>query len=91
MTAVAISGTGLFTPPNSISNEELVESFNTYVERFNARHAAEIEAGSVAALAPSSVEFIEKASGIKARYVMNKEGVIDPARMTCAQSARFSK
>jgi beta-ketodecanoyl-[acyl-carrier-protein] synthase len=35
----------------------------------------------VTALAPSSPEFIEKASGIKARYVMNKDGIIDPEVM----------
>jgi beta-ketodecanoyl-[acyl-carrier-protein] synthase len=28
---VVISGTGLYTPANSISNDELVNSFNTYV------------------------------------------------------------
>ena len=55
-----ISATGLFTPADSISNEELVESFNAYVARFNADNAAAIEAGEVQPLAPSSVEFIEK-------------------------------
>ncbi|HEY7776703.1 MAG TPA: beta-ketoacyl-ACP synthase III, partial [Kineobactrum sp.] len=30
---------------------------------------------------PSSAEFIEKASGIKSRYVINKSGILDPARM----------
>jgi beta-ketodecanoyl-[acyl-carrier-protein] synthase len=73
-----ISATGLYTPPNSITNEELVDSFNRYVELFNADHAAAIEAGEVAALTPSSVEFIEKASGIKARFVVNKDGILDP-------------
>jgi beta-ketodecanoyl-[acyl-carrier-protein] synthase len=76
-----ISATGLYTPPEIVTNEELVASFNTYVERFNARHAAEIEAGTVAALAPSSVEFIEKASGIKARHVMSKAPILDPEIM----------
>ncbi|OYU77920.1 MAG: beta-ketoacyl-ACP synthase III [Alphaproteobacteria bacterium PA3] len=76
-----ISATGLYTPPNSITNEELVDSFNRYVELFNAEHAAAIEAGEVAALTPSSVEFIEKASGIKARFVVNKDGILDPSIM----------
>ena len=76
-----ISATGLFTPPESISNAELVASFNTYVERFNAAHAAEIAAGTVAELQPSSVEFIEKASGIKARHVMSKAPLLDPEIM----------
>lgn len=73
-----ISATGLYTPPHSITNEELVDSFNCYVELYNAQHAAAIEAGDVAALTPSSVEFIEKASGIKARFVVNKDGILDP-------------
>ncbi|WP_377702742.1 beta-ketoacyl-ACP synthase III [Pseudoduganella sp. UC29_71] len=81
MKQVVISGTGLFTPAQAISNEELVACFNTYVEQFNADNAAAIEAGTVKALEPSSVGFIEKASGIKSRYVMEKEGILDPKRM----------
>ena len=79
--AAVIAATGLFTPAERVTNAELVEAFNAYVELFNARHAEEIEAGSVQALAPSSVEFIEKASGIKSRYVMNRSGVVDPEVM----------
>jgi beta-ketodecanoyl-[acyl-carrier-protein] synthase len=81
MKQVVISGTGLYTPPNSISNEELVACFNAYAEQFNADNAAAIEAGTVTALEGSSVAFIEKASGIKSRYVMEKEGILDPKRM----------
>ena len=76
-----ISSTGLFTPEESITNEELVESFNAYVANFNAAHADGIAAGEVEALQPSSVEFIEKASGIKARHVMAKAPVLDPDTM----------
>lgn len=81
MYKAVISGTGVFTPNESISNEELVSCFNTYVERFNHDNAEQIEAGEVEALQPSSVAFIEKASGIKSRYVMNKSGVLDPEVM----------
>ncbi len=76
-----ISATGLFTPAESISNEELVASFNQYVDRFNADNEAAIAAGEVDALSHSSVEFIEKASGIKARHVMSKAPILDPATM----------
>lgn len=76
-----ISSTGLFTPEDSISNEELVASFNTYVELFNDENADAIAAGAVEALSPSSVEFIEKASGIKARHVMAKQPILDPQVM----------
>ena len=78
---VVISGTGLYTPANSISNEELVQSFNTYVQQFNADNAQAIEAGEVQPLAESSAAFIEKASGIKSRFVMDKDGILDPQRM----------
>ena len=78
---VVISGTGLYTPANSISNEELVQSFNTYVQQFNSDNAAAIERGEVQALAESSAAFIEKASGIKSRFVMDKDGILDPQRM----------
>ena len=76
-----ISATGLFTPADSISNTELVDSFNTYVAQHNAAHAAAIAAGEAQALEPSSVEFIEKASGIRARYVLAKAPILDPAVM----------
>lgn len=73
-----ISATGLYTPPDSISNEELVASFNTYVDRFNTEHADAIARGDAEALQPSSVEFIEKASGIKSRHVVSKAPILDP-------------
>lgn len=73
-----ISATGLYTPPDSISNEELVASFNTYVDRFNTDHADAIARGDLEALQPSSVEFIEKASGIKSRHVVSKAPILDP-------------
>ncbi|HZV67380.1 MAG TPA: beta-ketoacyl-ACP synthase III, partial [Telluria sp.] len=78
MKQVVISGTGLFTPSQSISNQELVTAFNAYAERFNAEHAAAIAAGEVQAIEASSVGFIEKASGIQSRYVMEKAGILDP-------------
>ncbi len=76
-----ITSTGLFTPAESISNAELVDSFNRYVRQHNAEHADAISAGELEPLAESSVEFIEKASGIKARHVMAKAPVLDPEIM----------
>lgn len=81
MHAAVIAATGLFTPAERVTNAELVEAFNAFVEIHNARHADAIAAGEMEALAPSSVEFIEKASGIKSRYVMNRSGVVDPEVM----------
>ncbi len=76
-----ISATGLYTPPETITNAELVDSFNEYVRRHNAEHADAIAAGDRPALEPSSVEFIEKASGIKSRHVVDKASVLDPGTM----------
>ena len=78
MPDAVIAATGLYTPPFSLSNAELVETFNAYVERFNAANADAIAAGEVQALTGSSVEFIEKASGIKSRFVVDKTGLVDP-------------
>jgi beta-ketodecanoyl-[acyl-carrier-protein] synthase len=77
----AITGTGVFTPSERITNAELVTAFNAYVDLYNAEHAAEIAAGDRAPLQYSSEEFIEKASGIQSRYVMDKTGVLDPEVM----------
>ena len=81
MHKVQISGTGLFTPSESISNEELVISFNKFVDEYNAEYKNEIESGSVQSLEKSSVEFIEKASGVKSRFVQNKSGILDTSFM----------
>src|SRR5690554_2342291 len=81
MSDIVISGSGLFIPPHTVTNDELVDAYNAYVERFNQDNAAAIEAGDVEALPLSSSEFIEKASGIKSRYAMHKEGMLDIDRM----------
>ena len=81
MHKVVISGTGLYTPPFSISNDELVESFNAYVRQYNDQHAEAIAKGELEALSESSSAFIEKASGIKSRFVVDKQGILDPQRM----------
>jgi beta-ketodecanoyl-[acyl-carrier-protein] synthase len=80
-TEVVITGTGLFTPPHAITNAELAASLTIAIEAWNAEHAADIEAGVAVARTLPDAEFIEKASGIKSRYVMEREGVLDPERL----------
>mgnify|MGYP003385293384 CR=1 FL=1 len=75
--SVVISGTGLFTPPESISNDELVLCFNSYVDKFNLENEQAIASGTVKALSHSSSAFIDKASGIKSRYVMSKRDILN--------------
>ncbi len=77
----AITGSGIFTPEQVITNAELVKAFNAYADLYNAEHAAEIDAGELPAKEHSSEEFIVKASGIEQRYVMDKTGILDPKVM----------
>jgi len=72
---------GLWTPEHTVSNDELVLAYNGYVERYNSDNADAIAAGEITAKPSSSSGFIEKASGIKSRYVYRKEGVLDIDRM----------
>ena len=88
MHRVAISSTGIFIPPEVITNEELVLAFNSFAHLENEKNAAAIASGAANPIAPSSVEFIEKASGIQRRYVMEKTGVLDPQRMRPHLQAR---
>lgn len=77
----AITGHGVFTPEQVITNDELVTAFNAYADRWNAANAEAIAAGEVEAKAHSSTEFITAASGIEQRYVLDKTGVLDPEVM----------
>ena len=79
--SVVISGTGLFTPKDFITNEELVESYNKYVDISNLENEKAIASGEIDALTHSDAAFIKKVSGIEKRYVLDKEGILDPYRM----------
>lgn len=78
---VAITGTGVFTPHQKITNDELVDAFNSYVDLWNAENSAAINAGTLEPKQHSSADFIVAASGIENRFVMDKAGILDPARM----------
>ena len=88
MHRVAISGTGLFTPEETITNAELVAAYNVYAEQRNAANAEAIALGAAEPLPMSSEEFIVRASGIERRHVMDKKGVLDPAVMRPILRAR---
>ncbi len=77
----AITGSGVFTPAQVITNDELVAAFNAYAEGENAAHAEDIVRGDRAAIPHSSSAFIASASGIEQRHVLDKAGILDPARM----------
>ena len=79
--SIVISGSGIWTPEYVITNEELVAGYNAYAEKFNTDHADKISSGEMEEKPLSSARFIEKASGIKSRYVYTKEGILDIDRM----------
>ena len=76
MQRIALTGSGLHTPPESISNDELVASYNAWATRENAQRAQSSNGGA-GPLPLSSSEFIVKASGIRSRHVVDKAGVLD--------------
>jgi beta-ketodecanoyl-[acyl-carrier-protein] synthase len=78
---ILISGSGLWTPAESITNDELVDSYNAWAAKFNADHAAAVASGQIEEKPMSSARFIEKASGIKARHVYTRDGILDIDRM----------
>ncbi len=81
MQQVVLSGSGLWTPEYSITNEELINSYNAYADHYNDINSEQIAQGELSAKPHSSAEFVEKASGIKSRYVVSKKGVLDIHRM----------
>ena len=79
--SVLITGSGLYTPSQIISNDELVESYNKYVDSYNLENDEAINSGELKALVHSDSDFIKKVSGIEQRFVLDKEGILDPKRM----------
>ncbi|WP_378949884.1 beta-ketoacyl-ACP synthase III [Mesorhizobium sp. ANAO-SY3R2] len=84
MHRVIISGIGVEIPEASISNDELVASFNAWVDRENVGR----EAAGLELLQKSNSDFIVYASGVKQRHVHTLDGILDPERMTPRIPAR---
>lgn len=84
MQRACISGIGVEIPQDVITNEQLVASFNEWVERENARRAASGDEP----LPKSDVDFIVHASGVKERHVLQADGILDPERMAPRIPAR---
>jgi beta-ketodecanoyl-[acyl-carrier-protein] synthase len=65
-----------------------VTAYNQYADNWNDKHATQIETGALDAKTHSSAEFIEKASGIKSRFVISKDPILDPDVMAPIIPAR---
>lgn len=81
MSRVVVTGTGLFTPSGSVTNDELVESLTTATLRWNEEHAAEIARGELTGREVPTSKFIVRASGVGHRYLVDRDGVLDPTRL----------
>jgi len=77
MNRVIIGGIGVNVPEAVISNEDLVDCFNLWVERENIARAGRGEEP----LQRSSADFIHHASGIRRRHVLTADGILDVDRM----------
>jgi beta-ketodecanoyl-[acyl-carrier-protein] synthase len=66
-TRVAITGSGFHVPAGTVTNAELCLAFNAWADANGMER--------------SSPEFIERASGILERRLVDREGVLDPERM----------
>ena len=76
MYRAAISGIGVEIPEARITNEELVASFNQWVDSENAARAAAGEP----LLQKSDNDFILYASGVKERHVLVLDGILGGPR-----------
>lgn len=84
MQRVIISGIGVSVPDAVITNEELVDCYNRWVEQEGASHLT----GEGVRPRPSSADFIFNASGIRRRHVHTPDGILDLERMTPRIAAR---
>ncbi|MCC0039466.1 MAG: beta-ketoacyl-ACP synthase III [Brucellaceae bacterium] len=82
-----IGGIGVEIPETSISNDELVASFNDWIDAENAARAVRGEEP----LQKSDSAFIEHASGIRNRHVYERSGILDSTRMTPRIPARVDE
>lgn len=78
MHRVCISGLGVEIPPSTVTNDELVASFNSWVATENGRRAG----AGLPPLAGSDAGFIAAASGVEQRHFLIADGILDPDRMT---------
>jgi beta-ketodecanoyl-[acyl-carrier-protein] synthase len=76
-----LTGSGLWTPDEGITNAELVASLSQAVEAWNSENAEAIESGELEERDLPSERFIVRASGVHHRYVIDKAGVLDPKRL----------
>lgn len=75
MNDVCITGISWWAPEHTISNKELVDSYNRSAELRNKGSTGE------ELLDFSTEAFILKASGIASRHVIEKSGILDPTRL----------
>ena len=81
MEEIHIAGTGIWYPDDVITNDEIVVSYNAFVDSHNESIKEDLNRGEVQPLEHSTSAFIEKASGIKTRHVIDKKNILDINKM----------
>ena len=81
MKDIHIAGTGIWYPEDVITNDEIVASFNSFVDNHNESLKEGNNGDEIQPLEHSSSAFIEKASGIKTRHVIDKKNILDINKM----------
>ncbi len=72
-----ISGIGIEIPEATITNDELVASFNAWTDKENVGRVAQ----GLEPLSRSDTDFIVYASGVRNRHVLVRDGILDIDRM----------
>ena len=75
---VVLSGTGIYIPPDFITTDELVTTYNTYATNYNQKFKKEISSGLHKTMEKSCADFVIKASGIYKRHVIDRAGILNP-------------
>ena len=59
MEEIHIAGTGIWYPDEIITNDEIVSSFNSYVDEYNLNNQEDINSGKIKALEHSSSDSLK--------------------------------
>lgn len=83
-----ITGSGQYTPENVVTNEQIVNTYNKYIQAVNAENRHNDQAGSAVEIEATSEEFIRIATGIEKRNVIDDSGILNSERMQPSVASR---
>ena len=69
---IHIAGTGVWHPEDMITNDEIVESYNSYVDSFNQNNKTEIDNGILEKMPPLLLSLLKKLQASKQDMLLIK-------------------